>query len=150
MSLPDVVRVRPGFQHTSAGVLPALVLGVMPPLSDRAQRNATELARSLNVAVAVEEASPQDNSPSCRGQSHVTSDFRDLLEPSPSSRADPGRYVPPTGPDAPQLVPVEEPMKLTLSTSPDSGWPVLREFLAKGVQKNLYVGMYQFTGSAHL
>ena len=46
-SLPDVVRVRPGFQHTSAGVLPALVLSAMPPLSDRSQRDAAALAARL-------------------------------------------------------------------------------------------------------
>ena len=46
------------------------------------------------------------------------------------------------------LDPVEAQATITLSASPDAGWPVLKAFLA-GTAQTLTVGLYDFT-SAHV
>jgi len=53
-----------------------------------------------------------------------------------------------SGPSGVTLDPVEAPTTITLSASPDSGWPTLRAFLA-GTTDTLTVGLYDFT-SAHV
>jgi phosphatidylserine/phosphatidylglycerophosphate/cardiolipin synthase-like enzyme len=50
-------------------------------------------------------------------------------------------YTPPAGV---ALEAVEEEMTIRASASPDSGWPILQEFLA-GTAKSLTVGLYDFT-----
>lgn len=52
------------------------------------------------------------------------------------------------GPPGVTLDPVEAEATITLSASPDSGWPVLKAFLA-GTAQTLTVGLYDFT-SAHV
>jgi hypothetical protein len=52
------------------------------------------------------------------------------------------------GPPGVTLDPVEAQATITLSASPDSGWPTLRAFLA-GTAETLTVGLYDFT-SAHV
>ena len=53
-----------------------------------------------------------------------------------------------SGPAGVTLDPVEAQATITLSASPDSGWPVLKSFLA-GTAQTLTVGLYDFT-SAHV
>jgi len=53
-----------------------------------------------------------------------------------------------SGPPGVTLDPVEAQATITLSASPDSGWPTLRAFLA-GTAQSLTVGLYDFT-SAHV
>ena len=53
-----------------------------------------------------------------------------------------------SGPDDGSLAPVQAPVTITLSASPDSGWPTLGSFLA-GTTQSLTVGLYDFT-SAHV
>jgi len=53
-----------------------------------------------------------------------------------------------SGPPGVTLEPVEGQATITLSASPDSGWPVLKAFLA-GTAQTLTVGLYDFT-SAHV
>jgi hypothetical protein len=53
-----------------------------------------------------------------------------------------------SGPDGVTLDPVEADATLTLSASPDTGWPTLKDFLA-GTTTSLTVGLYDFT-SAHV
>jgi hypothetical protein len=53
-----------------------------------------------------------------------------------------------SGPPGVTLDPVEAQATITLSASPDSGWPTLRAFLA-GTAETLTVGLYDFT-SAHV
>jgi hypothetical protein len=53
-----------------------------------------------------------------------------------------------SGPDGATLDPVEAEATITLSASPDAGWPTLRDFLA-GTTTSLTVGLYDFT-SAHV
>lgn len=145
MSIPDLVGVRPGFHESASDAVPALVLSMLPPLTGAAQQSATNLSRALNFHVEVEEASPQEQVEyfAKRGPS-LQSDLRDLLEPAPLDFRPPvrGQYTPP---DDLQLTEVDEPMRLTIATSPDAGWPVLRDFLADGVNNEVKVGIYQFT-----
>lgn len=54
-------------------------------------------------------------------------------------------YAPPPGTT---LAPVSGTMRVTLSASPDSGWPTLGAFLS-GVRESLTVGLYDFT-SRHI
>ncbi|WP_460573124.1 phospholipase D-like domain-containing protein [Humibacter soli] len=54
-------------------------------------------------------------------------------------------YSPPEGV---ALAPVTATIRIELSASPDSGWSVLKEFLA-GTEKSLTIGLYDFT-SAHV
>ncbi|WP_243064870.1 phospholipase D-like domain-containing protein [Humibacter sp. RRB41] len=54
-------------------------------------------------------------------------------------------YTPPSGVS---LSPVTATIRIELSASPDSGWPVLKEFL-QGTEKSLTIGLYDFT-SAHV
>ncbi|MGJ4844739.1 phospholipase D-like domain-containing protein [Leifsonia sp. Le1] len=54
-------------------------------------------------------------------------------------------YAPPPGAT---LAPVSGTMRVTLSASPDSGWPTLGAFLS-GVRETLTVGLYDFT-SRHI
>jgi PLD-like domain len=56
--------------------------------------------------------------------------------------------LPYSGPPGVTLDPVEAQATLTLSASPDTGWPVLKAFLAATTQ-TLTVGLYDFT-SAHV
>jgi phospholipase D-like protein len=53
-----------------------------------------------------------------------------------------------SGPDGVALDPVEAEATITLSASPDTGWPTLKDFLA-GTTTSLTVGLYDFT-SAHV
>lgn len=53
-----------------------------------------------------------------------------------------------SGPAGVTLDPVEAQATITLSASPDTGWPVLKAFLA-GTTQTLTVGLYDFT-SAHV
>jgi hypothetical protein len=53
-----------------------------------------------------------------------------------------------SGPGGVTLDPVQEDTTLTLSASPDTGWPTLKDFLA-GTTTSLTVGLYDFT-SAHV
>jgi hypothetical protein len=53
-----------------------------------------------------------------------------------------------SGPPGVTLDPVEAQATITLSASPDAGWPVLKAFLA-GTAQRLTVGLYDFT-SAHV
>ena len=56
--------------------------------------------------------------------------------------------VPYTAPPGVPLVPVQAKATVTLSASPDNGWPTLKHFL-EGTQHSLTVGLYDFT-SAHI
>jgi hypothetical protein len=53
-----------------------------------------------------------------------------------------------TGPDGVTLQPIEADATVMLSASPDTGWPVLRDFLS-ATTGSLTVGLYDFT-SAHI
>ena len=53
-----------------------------------------------------------------------------------------------TGPDGVTLQPIEADATVMLSASPDTGWPVLRDFLST-TTGSLTVGLYDFT-SAHI
>ena len=56
--------------------------------------------------------------------------------------------VPYTAPPGVPLAPVQAKATVTLSASPDNGWPTLKHFL-EGTQHSLTVGLYDFT-SAHI
>lgn len=146
--LPDLVAVRPGFRYDANAATPAAVLEFMPPLARVASAIELEYAGILGVPVRVLEASPDEQLRYLASGVHAplgTSEFERLLQPAVAEFRPPvrGTYQPP--PDGPALDEIEEEMELTLATSPDAGWPVLREFLAQPVQHRLQIGIYQFT-----
>lgn len=147
-NFPEAVYVRPGFQMSTDTTQPVVVIGVMPPLSTVAETLAGNLSRELNVPVILEEAAPQEQIDYLATRLATTrSNLAFLLEPTPLDFRPPirGRYKPPAGEGAPQLKAVTAKMKLTIATSPDAGWPVLKQFLEQPVLKSMNIGIYQFT-----
>lgn len=65
-----------------------------------------------------------------------------------ATAAAPRPQLPYTPPPGATLTPVSGTMRVTLSASPDSGWPTLGAFLS-GVRETLTVGLYDFT-SRHI
>jgi len=145
LEFPEAIYVRPGFQGTGNTVTPVVVLGVMPPLTRASEKQAGNLSRELNIAIELEEAPPQSQvAYLVTGLPTLQSELQLLLEPPPLDFRPPlkGKYEPP---DSPKLEPVESKMKLTIATSPDAGWAVLRDFLSKPINKVMNIGIYQFT-----
>lgn len=68
-------------------------------------------------------------------------------EPAAARRGPPKEEIP-YKPAAAPLDPITGTLSVICSASPDAGWPVLRDFLARTQQK-LTIGMYDFT-SAHI
>ncbi len=132
-SRADVVAVYPGLRVTG-GIMtdePVIVVAVTQRLTPE------ELAlKGMTLIPAEIDGIPTD----------VTfasiSDQLGLVEDWVTNEAGwTSRYKP--RPQLP-LNPVRDVAAVTLSVSPDCGWPVLKEFL-KGVETQLTVGMYDFT-----
>jgi len=101
------------------------------------------LEAAVGVPLEVVEATPHEQ---LRGLLERTSlsDFEVFLREVAPVFGPPrrGTYVPPGDPP---LDTVDEVMDVQISASPDVGWTVLRDFLARGVKRSLTVGIYQFT-----
>lgn len=140
--LEGLACVRPGYATTGDEKVPALVLAFHP---DR-QADVASFGERAGVRVATAVASPAEQIRGAFGPS-FQSPLLSTVEPIADSFAPArrGTYKPPTGAGAPRLEPVDEPMRVTLSASPDSGWPVLRDFFAEPVRERLTVAMYDFT-----
>ncbi len=145
---PGLVRARPGYRGGTKPE-PALVLAFLPPLPENARVLAAELGEKLRVPVDAVEADVEEQLRYSMGEPvDAPSDLERLLglDGEPDVMFGPpiqGTYAPPA--NAPPLDPIEEEMAVTLCASPDAGWPVLREFFQKPIDKRLTVGIYQFT-----
>jgi phosphatidylserine/phosphatidylglycerophosphate/cardiolipin synthase-like enzyme len=149
-SIPELVAVRPGFRYEAGGPVPAVVLAFMPPLIKAAGTIEQTYGALLGVPVRALEASPEEQVLYVRNAIKAplrVSEFEQLFEPPLLDFRPPvrGTYEPPKGANAPRLDEVNEEMRLTIATSPDAGWPVLKEFLAQPVQHRMQIGIYQFT-----
>lgn len=149
-ALPDVVTVRPGYDLGVEPPRPVIVLGVRPSAGA-----ADEIAArfdapqagvpQIGVPLRAIDATPEEQ---LRAAPTAISEFERLLRaPEAAAFAPPrrGSYRPPEGPEAPRLDAVHGPMKVTVCASPDAGWPILSEFLARPAEDRITVGIYQFT-----
>lgn len=168
---PGVLSVRPGFRVKDNWLTatPAIVVTVREKRRHlpEAERLPAEVA---GVGVDVREASPEKVLELERPEEYAAQlrlapdtgsvphfpDERTLAGARPAAAASaharlaaiPKPELPYSGPPGVSLEPVEAPVTLHLSASPDTGWPVLREFLA-GTTRSLTAGLYDFT-SAHV
>jgi hypothetical protein len=167
---PGVLSVRPGYQVTNGWLTgrPAIVVTVshkLPGLTGPAA-----LPTHIDgVAVDVRQASPAkrdrildpevyDGAARTAPDQGRLPEFPDELDlvASPTAHhlapfAAPTATkpnLPYTAPDGASLSPVTGDISLTLSASPDSGWPTLKPFL-DATKAKLIVSMYDFT-SAHI
>jgi len=162
---PGILAVRPGY-HTEAGwpvgdpVIVALVG------AKKGEAAAYGLPSQIGgVPVEVREASPLERLKATQPGIHAALKERTRVEqhtpdfPFEHSFAAPPRAVTasahrptkpqiPYRPAAPALDPVTDTLTIICNTSPDAGWPTLRDFFARTQQK-LVVGIYDFT-SAHV
>lgn len=145
-----VVTVREKRRHLpEAELLPAEVAGVGVDVREASPEKVLELERPEEYAAQLRLAPDTGSVP------HFP-DERTLAGARPAAAASaharlaaiPKPELPYSGPPGVSLEPVEAPVTLHLSASPDTGWPVLREFLA-GTTRSLTVGLYDFT-SAHV
>jgi hypothetical protein len=166
---PGVLSLRPGFQVTNGWLTgrPAIVATVNTKIAD--PPDARELPREIEgTPVDVRQASAVKRErildPAAYAQSGRTTpdvgavpEFAseiDLVGVEPrllglTALPEAGKpslpYTPPAGA---ALTPVTGTISVTLSASPDSGWPTLKPFLG-ATTENLTVSMYDFT-SAHI
>jgi hypothetical protein len=145
-----VVTVRHKVAHPSEGeMLPAEVGGVPVDVRQASPAKALELedpqkyAAELRLAPNLgsvphfpDEQTPEGIHPAAAASAHAQ--LATVAKPELSY----------SGPAGVTLDPVEAQATITLSASPDAGWPVLRAFLA-GTARTLTVGLYDFT-SAHV
>jgi PLD-like domain len=145
-----VVTVRHKVAHPPEGeMLPAEVGGVPVDVRQASPEKALELEDPQKYAAGLRLAPnlgsvphfPQERTlagarPAAAASAHA------LLAAIPKPELD---Y---SGPPGMTLDPVEAQATITLSASPDTGWPTLKAFLA-GTAKTLTVGLYDFT-SAHV
>jgi hypothetical protein len=171
LTRPGVLSVRPGFKVTKDWLTdrPSVVVTVDRKLADlpAEQRLPTEVS---GVPVDVREASPRKRkeieqpagyaaelrlAPDTGSVPHFL-DERTPAGQRPAAAASahailasiPKPELNYQGPAGVALEPIEAEATIRLSASPDTGWPVLRDFLA-GTEKSLTVGLYDFT-SAHV
>lgn len=140
----DLVAIRPGYRNNDPA-RPAIVLAFRPPQPAHAAGVARALAARTGVEVWATEASPEEQSRWIAAAQRPQRDReleRYLRAEAPAERPAWSSYAPPAG--APPLVPVRGTMRATLCASPDAGWPVLSEFLARGAER-LVIAMYYFT-----
>jgi PLD-like domain len=168
---PGVLSVRPGFKVTNAWLtntpsivvtvrhkvahppegqmLPAEVGGVPVDVRQASPEKALELEDPQKYAAGLRLAPDQGSVP------HFA-DEQTLAGTRPAAAASAHAQLaaivkpqrPYGGPPGVTLDPVEAQATITLSASPDAGWPTLRAFLA-GTAETLTVGLYDFT-SAHV
>ncbi len=145
-----VVTVRRKVAHPPEGeMLPAEVGGVPVDVRQASQEKALELEDPQGYAAGLRLAPDQGSVPHFPGE-------RTLAGVRPAAAASAHAQLaaiakpqlPYDGPPGVTLEPVEAPATITLSASPDTGWPTLRAFLA-GTAATLTVGLYDFT-SAHV
>ena len=168
---PGVLSVRPGYKVTRDWLTstPSIVVTVRHKV---AQPSAGEMlpsevggvpvdVRQASPAKALELEDPQKYAAGLRLAPNLGSvphfpDERTLTGVHPaavaSAHAQLAAVAKPeltySGPAGVTLGPVEAQATITLSASPDTGWPVLKAFLA-GTTQTLTVGLYDFT-SAHV
>jgi hypothetical protein len=143
-AMAGLAAARPGYSTDGDAKRPALVLAFHP---GKPRPDVTALGARFGVEVRAVQASPDEQ---LRGalRPSFASPLAALLDPvtapgfAPPAR---GSYEPPEGPDAPTLDAVDDEMEVTVCASPDAGWPVLRDFLAEGVEERLTVAIYDFT-----
>src|ERR1700730_12527452 len=145
-----VVTVRRKVAHLPQGeMLPAEVGGVPVDVRQASPEKALELEDPQKYAAGLRLAPDLGSVP------HFA-DERTLAGSRPRAAASPHAQLAAIakpeltygGPHGVTLDPVEAQATITLSASPDSGWPTLRAFLA-GTAETLTVGLYDFT-SAHV
>jgi hypothetical protein len=145
-----VVTVRHKVAHPAEGeLLPAEVGGVPVDVRQASQEKALELDDPQKYAAGLRLA------PNLGSVPHFP-DERTLTGVHPAAAASAHAQLAAVakpeltygGPPGVTLDPVEAQATITLSASPDSGWPVLKAFLA-GTTQTLTVGLYDFT-SAHV
>lgn len=145
-----VVTVRHKVAHPPEGeMLPAEVGGVPVDVRQASQEKALELEDPHAYAAGLRLAPDLGSVP------HFPEE-RTLAGVHPAAAASahaqlaaiPKPELPYSGPPGVTLEPVEGQATITLSASPDTGWPTLKAFLAATTQ-TLTVGLYDFT-SAHI
>src|SRR5436305_1177398 len=146
-----VVTVRHKVAHLAEGeMLPAEVGGVPVDVRPASPAKALELEDPQKYAAGLRLA------PNLGSVPHFA-DERTLAGTQPAAAASAHAQLAAAiakpeltyaGPPGVTLDPVEAQATITLSASPDSGWPTLRAFLA-GTAETLTVGLYDFT-SAHV
>lgn len=144
---PGVVSVRPGFQFTNGWITkkPAIVVAV------RRKRDTLlpgdELPTKIaGYAIDVRQAEPHlqlafDETPD-RFPIRLPA-FSVGLEPA-EEEADAAPRIPYEPPAGVPLQRIRKRMKIRCCASPDSGFDVLRDFLA-GTRQRLVIGMYEFS-----
>ena len=145
-----VVTVRHKVAHPAEGeMLPSEVGGVPVDVRQASPEKALELEDPQKYAAGLRLA------PNLGSVPHFA-DERTLTGVRPAAVASAHAQLaavakpelPYSGPPGVTLDPVEAQATITLSASPDTGWPVLKAFLA-GTTQTLTVGLYDFT-SAHV
>jgi hypothetical protein len=145
-----VVTVRHKVAHPPQGeMLPAEVGGVPVDVRQASPEKALELEDPQKYAAGLRLA------PNLGSVPHFP-DERTLAGTHPAAAASahaqlaaiPKPELTYSGPPGVTLDPVEAPATITLSASPDTGWPTLKAFLA-GTAQTLTVGLYDFT-AAHV
>jgi hypothetical protein len=167
---PGVLSVRPGYEVTDGWLTgrPAIVVTVTHKLAgltgaaalpaeiggvavDVRQASATKRERVVDPGLYDETVRPAPD----QGRIPEFPDELDLIASATAPKLVPLAVasttkpnLPYTGPAGASLVSVTGDLSVTLSASPDSGWPTLKPFL-DATKKALTVSMYDFT-SAHI
>lgn len=169
--MPGVLSVRPGFKVTNdwltntrsivvtvrhkvahppeGEMLPAEVDGVPVDVRQASPEKVLELEDPQRYAAGLRLAPDQGSVPHFP-QERTLAGVRPAAAASAHAllAAIPKPKLDYSGPPGVSLEPVEAQATITLSASPDAGWPTLKAFLA-GTEQTLTVGLYDFT-SAHV
>ncbi|HEU5388067.1 MAG TPA: phospholipase D-like domain-containing protein [Streptosporangiaceae bacterium] len=145
-----VVTVRHKVAHPVEGeVLPSEVGGIPVDVRQASPAKALELEDPGKYAAGLRLAPNQGSVPHFADERTLTGVHPAAVA---SAHAQLAAVAKPeltySGPAGVTLDPVEAQATITLSASPDTGWPVLKAFLA-GTTQTLTVGLYDFT-SAHV
>jgi len=137
-AIPGVLDVRRGYKVTDGWITstPCIVVTV------RRKTGAPPIAvpeRIEDVLVDVTPATPRQQLLAMSAEARRGTTLSHGLETEEIVRT--SRYEPPPHLS---LDPVEDAMTLRLHTSPDAGWPTLREFF-QGITQRVTIGMYDFT-----
>jgi len=146
--VPGLIHVRPGYAYPPGSKpTPAIVIAVDPANLADAEKAAADLTKRLSVVVDAVAATPVEQLAAAAGAVAFApggSDFDRFLDRVDVPSFGPpriGSYKPPPGL---KLDEVADEMDVTLSASPEGGWPLLRQFLSETSTK-MTVAMYQFT-----
>ena len=145
-----VVTVRHKVAHPPAGeTLPAEVGGVPVDVRQASPAKALELEDPQRYAKGLRLAPNQGSVPHFPAERTLAGDHPAAAASAHAQLAAiPKPELTYGGPPGVTLDPVEAQATITLSASPDTGWPTLKGFLA-GTTQTLTVGLYDFT-AAHV